>query len=228
MKAKFGMIVVEGRGKLGGHVASRNKSGSYFRTKVTPTNPRTSFQTAVRNLFALLSQEWRTLTAAQITAWNAAVANFLGTNIWGDSETKSGKTLFQKLNGNLDVLGAAHLASPPIPEGAVGPNTLSFVADNSANSLTVTYDVDPTADYEYVLEATPALSPGVSFVESEFRVIEILDAADVSPYVASASYIAKFGAIGATGQKMFIRIRAINTGTGESTTHIKASALIVA
>jgi len=37
MKTLFGAIVVDGRGKLGGHVASKNRHGSYFRTKVSPS-----------------------------------------------------------------------------------------------------------------------------------------------------------------------------------------------
>ena len=39
MKIKFGSEVVDGRGKIGGHVYSKNKGGAYKRTKVTPSNP---------------------------------------------------------------------------------------------------------------------------------------------------------------------------------------------
>jgi len=47
MKMKFGAIVVDGRGKIGGHVASKNRGGAYLRTKVTPSNPQTGYQAAV-------------------------------------------------------------------------------------------------------------------------------------------------------------------------------------
>jgi hypothetical protein len=47
MKMKFGAIVTEGRGKIGGHVASKNKSGAYLRTKVTPVNRQSVAQSNV-------------------------------------------------------------------------------------------------------------------------------------------------------------------------------------
>ena len=58
MKLKFGAIVTDGRGKIGGHVASKNRSGAYLRTKVTPSNPNTVAQVQVRSILASLSQSW--------------------------------------------------------------------------------------------------------------------------------------------------------------------------
>ena len=66
MKIKWGAMVVDGSGKLGGHVASKNRGGSYFRTKVTPTNPNSTSQAAVRSRLTALSQAFRALTIAQI------------------------------------------------------------------------------------------------------------------------------------------------------------------
>jgi len=48
MKTLFGAIVVDGRGKLGGHVASKNRHGSYFRTKVSPSQPASQYSANVR------------------------------------------------------------------------------------------------------------------------------------------------------------------------------------
>lgn len=66
MKLKFGAIVVDGRGKIGGHVASKNGAGAYLRTKVTPTNPQTARQSFVRALFAAITAAWSGLTASQV------------------------------------------------------------------------------------------------------------------------------------------------------------------
>ena len=101
MKIKFGALVVAGRGKIGGHVASRNRAGAYLRTKVTPVNPATVYQVAVRNRLAGISTDWRGLTAAQRTAWNAAVSDYAKTDIFGDIRNPSGFNLHQKLNNNL-------------------------------------------------------------------------------------------------------------------------------
>jgi hypothetical protein len=69
MLAKFGAIVVDGRGKINGFVASRNTYGSYFRTKVTPANPNTTAQALVRGQFTAVSQAWRGLTSSQRLGW---------------------------------------------------------------------------------------------------------------------------------------------------------------
>jgi len=58
MKIKFGAIVVAGSGKIGGHVASKNRGGAYLRTKVTPTNPNSPAQAGARALLASLSTGW--------------------------------------------------------------------------------------------------------------------------------------------------------------------------
>jgi hypothetical protein len=53
-KINFGQTVNDARGKLGGTVFSKNKSGAYTRRKVTPANPRTVAQSRVRNFFGTL------------------------------------------------------------------------------------------------------------------------------------------------------------------------------
>jgi len=65
MKIKWGAIVVDGRNKIGGHVASKNRAGAYLRTKVTPVNPNTGYQAGVRNTLSTLSSGWRALEEAQ-------------------------------------------------------------------------------------------------------------------------------------------------------------------
>ena len=102
MKAKFGAIVVDGRGKIGGHVASKNRSGSYFRTKVTPVNPQSARQSAVRATLSSFSASWRGLNQNRRDAWNSAVGSFTKTNVFGDTVTPTGKNLYTALNANLD------------------------------------------------------------------------------------------------------------------------------
>jgi len=97
-KVKFTAFMADARGKLNGTVFSKNRGGSYVRTKVTPSNPQTSFQSAVRQRLSSLSASFRALSASQILAWNNAVGDFLSTNIFGDTVTPSGLQLFVKLN----------------------------------------------------------------------------------------------------------------------------------
>src|SRR5690349_5692866 len=80
-----GIGIVDVRGKIQGTVMSKGKSGAIARVKVTPVNPRTVFQQTARALFSFFSQNFRALTANQVTAWNQAAANgFEARNIFGN------------------------------------------------------------------------------------------------------------------------------------------------
>jgi len=59
----------EYRGKRGGDVFSRNKSGAIARSYVVPTNRNSSAQRSARTRLAAASQGFRTLTAQQVASW---------------------------------------------------------------------------------------------------------------------------------------------------------------
>ena len=228
MKIKWGALVTDGRNKIGGHVASKNRGGAYLRTKVTPVNPQSVFQSAVRALFAALSQGWRSLTQAQRTAWDGAVSNFTSTDIFGDIKTPTGKNLYQKLNTNLDTVGVAAISTPPLPAGAGSVDSISAVVDESSQSVVVTFTPSPVpADTAFILEATPGVSPGRQFLKNEYRVLSILDAAATSPATVSAAYIARFGAV-VEGQRYGFRLTPVNKLTGEKGSPLTVSTLAVA
>ena len=227
-KIKFGMMMTDARNKLGGQVFSKNRGGAYIRTKVTPVNPSSVAQALVRGIFTFFSQAWRSLTAAERTAWNAATSNFTTTDIFADVRTPSGLNLYKKLNQNLILVGAGAITTPPLPQTIENVPLDSITADFSAQSLSLAAAGGPVpANHTLVIEATPALSAGVSFVESEFRVIGYRAAAVTYPIVASADYIAKFGAVGAAGSKVFVRTKCINLTSGQASAYTKASTIVV-
>ena len=228
MKAKFGAIVVEGRGKIGGHVASRNRAGSYFRTKVTPTNPATSYQVGARNRLSGISSDWRGLTAAQRLAWNSAVGDYAKTDIFGDLRNPSGFNLHQKLNNNLVNIGKSQRTTPPAVEEVDAFTSMSVAAANGAQTVTITYAPAIGADHSVLVFGTPALSPGKTFVKSELRQFDVMVTADASPFSIETEYIAKFGAVGSAGLKIFIYLVQVCWNTGQAGLGLLASCIIAA
>jgi len=226
MKAIWGALVVDGRNKIGGHVASKNRAGAYFRRKVTPMNPATTYQLNVRNRLAGLSTAWRGLTDDQRLAWNTVVDHFARTDIFGDLRNPTGFNLHQMLNNNLLNAGESVITEPPLPAAVNAFSSMSFVITNTVEAVTITFADAIAADHKAFLLATPAISPGISFVKSEYRQIAVLDETSVSPYTALTDYKAKFGAIGATGMKVFIKMKQINTVTGQAGLAIANFALI--
>jgi hypothetical protein len=221
-------IVADIRNKLNGSVFSKNRYGSYVRTKVTPVNPQTTSQQNVRSILSTLAQQWRTLTQAQRQSWIDAAPNFPFRDIYGNSKILSGSTLFQKLNNNLLQAGADIITGAPTPAEipAIALTALTAAAGTPAMSLTFTPTPVP-ADNMIVLEATGNVPPGINFVKNKFRRIGIIDAAGTSPDNILAIWQAVHGDLVA-GQKVFVRAKMLNTTTGQTGVPAQIMAIVAA
>jgi len=228
MKIKFGSIITDGRGKIGGHVATKNRGGAVLRTKVTPSNAQSASQGAIRNRFTGLAQAWRGLTQEQRDAWDSAVASYSRTDIFGDLRNPSGANLYQRLNNNRLAIGESALAVPPLPSEvqAVVASALSAAVGTPAMSLTFAPAID--ADTKVQVLATAPVSAGKSFVKSEYRRIGTLSLSDTSPKNILSLYVAKFGNTGAIGQKIFVKILPTNLNTGQTGSASVVSVITVA
>lgn len=191
-KIKFGMFMTDARGKVGGHVFSKNRSGAYVRTKVTPSNARTSRQTFIRSLLASLSASWSGITASARNGFNEAVADWATSDIFGDSRNPTGKTLFTKLNMNLGNTGQTLIFAAPekvtVPE--FGETTAEFSLAAALLSITSENEVPGNT---VQVSATPPLSQGTSFYKGKFRQIGFYLSNGQDGLASYAQYVAKYG-----------------------------------
>jgi len=225
MKTLFGSIIVAGSGKIGGHVASKNRSGSYLRTKVSPVNPQTSYQSTIRNRLTSISQAWRGLDAAQRSAWNSSVGDYSKTDVFGNLRNPSGFNLFQMLNNNLLNIGESMLDTPPVPGSVFAFETASLVIVTGTPAITLTFADSIPATDKVKVYATAPMSQGKQFVKSEFRQIGVLSTSDTSPKVLTTLYTAKFGAITENGLKVFVKLIPVNLSTGQAGASLVCSAI---
>lgn len=222
---KFTAFLADMRGKVAGTVFTKNRAGAIARTKVTPVNPNTAVQQAVRSVLTFLSQNWRSLTAAQRTAWNNAVRNFPRNNVFGDSKLLSGHQLYIGLNGQLDAAGASLITSPPVPTGADTVTSLALAITVGTTTMTAAFAPTPVpAGHALIIEATSPQSPGKSNVNNQFRQLQVEAAAAATPADLWTAYIAKFGSP-PIGQVVHIRGKLVNTATGEVSNTLAASAV---
>lgn len=230
-----GIAITDGRGKIGGTVLSKSKAGATARNKVTPINRRTSAQSTIRAIFTSFSQMFRTLTDAQITAWNAASASgFTTTNIFGDTIKKSGSMLFTSLNVNLTLAGGTAISDPPnkndSPSGVLALDPTSDVSSSNIfmnASFIGDTDVVP-ADNTMVVYATPKLSNGVSFVRSQLRILKSIPAStDTGTENLWADYTTKYGSP-AVNDNIVFAVQVINTISGIAGTPIQTRVVISA
>jgi hypothetical protein len=226
MKAKWGSFVVDGRGKINGHVASKNRAGAYLRGKVTPSNPQTAAQSDVRARLSAFSQAWSGLTENQRAAWNAAVTSWMTNNVFGDGIMPSGKNLFTRLNANNNLIGGAVLSTPPLPVATTTADISNLAISVGGTSLE--FDFANAAAGQYlVIEATAPQTPGTYNPSGRYRVIDTQQQTPAGTVDVWAEYVSKFGAPVA-GQKVFLRVKSIVTATGQNTPYMALSAIVAA
>lgn len=226
-KIKWGAIVVDGRGKLGGHVFTKTKSGATMRTKVTPVNPQTAAQAAARSRLGGNSQQWGSLTELQRESWQNRAKETSKTNIFGDQYFPSGKNLFTSLNNNLLLVGSQPIAVAP----ALGqmPFIVNIGLEIVAQPASITIDLEysGTADDHYlVYEATNGFSQGKYNFDGSYRNIAFVPANDLlnSTGLVNA-YRYKFGAIVA-GTKISFRCYFVHGITGQASPRFSVNAIV--
>lgn len=212
---KFGAFLTDMRGKIGGSVFSRNKNGAYAKNKVTPSNPQTATQMAVRNLLAGFAQQWRTLSESVRNGWNDGAVNFPRTNVFGDSYILAGNMLFNSLNSNLAKIGLAAITNCPSPKGVSARAIDSATATATALDLIIGTAIS-TQD-KGIVRATVGLSPGVNNFKSKLRDIAIVDNSSTSTLDVVNEYANKFGAP-VPGTVIGLSLVIVNKTTGEEGT----------
>lgn len=218
-----GTGIVAARGKINGTVLSANKYGPYQRTKVTPVNPRTSAQSLVRARLTGLSQGWRNLTQVQRDAWNSAAPNFPIVDVFGNTKTLSGNSLYCRLNLNLQNAGQAVISDPPTPGAVTAVSALSATMTTGTPALSIVFAPTPVpTGFTLVIEATQGVSAGKSNLDPLYRKITTVAAAGTSPNNALTAYTTKFGSVPAIGQKVGFRAFFVNNLTGQTGQPLKA------
>lgn len=214
-KVMFGSEVVDMRNKVGGHVFSKNRSGSYKRTKVSPVNPQTTYQQQQRMLLGTLSSQWRLLGSDNIAAWNAAAANFPTTDVFGNPITLTGLNLYVQLNKNLLNAGEQAIEEAPSPVAlpSVFAISATATADDGVISVVMS-DTGQTDVFGFLVSATPPIPVGRSFVKNKFRFIGF-DPGATNTLSLTSLYSARFGSLIADYQ-LFIKIVGVSLVTGQA------------
>lgn len=216
MKVKWGSIIVNGTGTLGGHVYSRNHYGPFARTKVNPANPSTIYQQGIRTIFLNVQQSWRTLTTSEQNAWSAASIDYPKTNSFGSVYYLSGYNLFISLNLPFWFQFGSVMTTPPtklVP-------TSSCDGTLNMDFGTGTFKIDftsPPNETDVVIKsfATRPLSAGITYVSTELRFIGEQAASGTPNIALYVNWLAKFVVPPVSGQKVFVKLVPVNNVTGD-------------
>ena len=225
-KIKWGAIVVDGRGKLGGHVFTKTKSGATMRTKVTPVNPQTAAQASARSRLGGNSQAWAGLTEEQRSSWNALASETSKTNIFGDQYFPSGKNLFTSVNNNLIMAGSTSIVNAPTFKELPFITLMEVEVKLAIQEINLQVEITgSSAGTALIIEASQPSSPGKYNFDGSFRQIMVMDSgATPTPKALWDAYVAKHG-IPPLGKKSAFRAYYVDTSAGNASPRFSTTAI---
>lgn len=222
---KFGSIITDTRGTIGGHTIKGSAYGVVLQTKPQPPKLRTPKQSRARATFMTYSKKWWSeLTPTQRDEWRALAAANPRPNVWGDEFPLTGLALFIGINMLLYNAGLSPTDTAPSDQTVTAPSsaTLTISAPATA-SISFAPSTAPTDHIAY-LRATRAQSPGVENPSGRYQFVTASGSGLTSPWnIASAlqSLVGTFVA----GRKYFISFHFLNTDNGALSAGVVSQAI---
>lgn len=196
MKYLPSMWIGQLSGRQGSTVATHAGGVSFFRNRIMPVNPRTPAQTIVRDAMTALSQQWKSLTAAQRDAWSQLARLVPLRNAQGVLIILAGNTFYIRFNLTRRTVGLARIdTAPAAVEQPPSSSELTLAFAGGFATMTISpVAVDGTATNFFAIYATQFLSAGVAFIDqSKYRLITELAGNVATPVSIAAAYETTFG-----------------------------------
>jgi len=218
--AKYGAIITDMKGKLGGHHFKSSLSGATVSTNRQPEavndiryNPRQpEAVNDIRFNFQRAASAWQALTVLEQKAWQASAVNFPFKNKYGALIKPSGYHCFVGINARLLNTGGSIITTPPAPTSA--PAVLSFtITSCSSSALVITLGSAVPTGYVAQIKCTRSLSAGRQVASKNFSLVQQSPAATTGAVNIWAGYRDLFGNP-ITGNTLWIVVVLINTSNG--------------
>jgi hypothetical protein len=101
MAKYIGLLSADARGKLGGTIFSRSRSGTTLKGHVAPRQPRSSLQNNSRAIMSVTGSLWQSLSTSQKQGWSTLAQALTWTNVLGQSYIPTAQQLFTYCQTNL-------------------------------------------------------------------------------------------------------------------------------
>lgn len=121
MAKYIGLLTSDMRGTLGGVVATRGRSGTILRARVSEVKRPSTARLFQRAIFSQASQAWAALSPGDMSAWRDIAAAQPRVNTLGQRSSLTGPELYTRLCINLTIYNGVFTA-PPGP--GVSPSVL--------------------------------------------------------------------------------------------------------
>lgn len=222
-KVKFGAVLSDTRGSVGGLTFSNSRAGAFIRSRVVPHPKQTPFTTALRSNLANLARRWfGQLDQTQRDAWIALAAVNPVTDVFGNSHVLTGQQFYIRVNQLRNQAGLGFVDDAPADQAVTGILTVTLSA-TAPGTLSVAFTDTPLdGTHRLYIYASPSLSPGRVASKPDMKFIGVSGLAEASPYDLAAQYTARFGNLIGTKQ-VSVLVAAFNDDTGALSPYLFSS-----
>jgi len=204
------LIDVPQVGKLGLTVTWPGRNGLIRRTLVTPRNPRTAAQQAVRQNLASQAAAYDQLTDVQQQAWIAAASQMQSKATLGQSGPLTGLQLFTKVNCAVLAIGGTPVSTPPAKPLLDALPIDALAITNVAGAITIRlHTTDSPAEGTMLRGCAPQNSGSRRGVG--YRLLGILGSPVANYITITTAYTSRFG-VPAVGSRVFVSVNANISG----------------
>ena len=208
MKIKS-QLITQASGSIGGLTASRNKGGMYFRARTIPTNPGSTFQSAVRAVFAELTNAWiNELSEEQRLVWQGYANNVELIDRLGDPMKVTALNMYVRSNVPRLQAGLPRVDTGPIIYDLGGFTAPQFSIDVANVEVDVTFTPgDAWAnedDSAMLVFVSRPQNPTINYFKGPYRLAGTIDGSSTTPPTSPAALGLPFAV--AAGQRVFVRV----------------------
>lgn len=182
---KYGAIIVDAKGSVGGTTFKGTKAGAVMQNKVTmapvPDGKVTkadagrAIQGFQKIAIANVVNAWKALDLPNKEEWNAFAPSYPFKNKFGEDYVASGYQCFCNLNLNLSAINQPFITAPPVLDPLEPmPDYQMWIKDTPSIDIKITVDV-PTG-YVFTLSLATMRSPGRMPTPKDFSQVAVLTA----------------------------------------------------
>ena len=207
-------------------VTARQVGGrSILSVRSWPTGQTTTAQVVRRASMSKITKSYKTLTAAQMQAWENLAQHCSGASVFGQKAELSGINLYVRLNANRVMAGEAIVADAPLGQVAV-PNV--EYSDISVTPQLIVFGgiKHQSSPYKMVVKMSGSQSAGISNGWSKTVIISSEVEDDWGEADITTLYLKTIGVEPTPGQKVFIEAYWLDTTTGFTGQVFKDSVIV--
>ena len=207
-------------------VTARQVGGrSILSVRSWPTGQTTTAQVVRRASMSKITKSYKTLTAAQMQAWENLAQHCSGASVFGQKAELSGINLYVRLNANRVMAGEAIVADAPLGQVAV-PNVEYSNVSVTPQLIVFGGIKHQSSPYKMVVKMSGSQSAGISNGWSKTVIISSEVEDDWGEADVTTLYLKTIGVEPTPGQKVFIEAYWLDTTTGFTGQVFKDSVIV--